>query len=227
MGHLRALGISPEKALTESGMTGRAIEYLDTRLIDAYDRMLAAEKEGTLKMDDDHLSGLIIHYLYARSFYTDVPVTEELEPAFTYFQGQAEKYWSQRSVYEQGMIGLASLRVNKTKLAERFRASLKERALRTPERGTYWRYAQGYRWMERPLEIHALLMEFFANWEEDDYLIDEMKLWLLRHKQTNSWETTKATANAIYALLKTNGASWIEEGTPRASIIFPNLVYKI
>lgn len=221
MGHLRALGISPEKALTESGMTGRAIEYLDTRLIDAYDRMLAAEKEGTLKMDDDHLSGLIIHYLYARSFYTDVPVTEELEPAFTYFQGQAEKYWSQRSVYEQGMIGLASLRVNKTKLAERIRASLKERALRTPERGTYWRYAQGYRWMERPLEIHALLMEFFANWEEDDYLIDEMKLWLLRHKQTNSWETTKATANAIYALLKTNGASWIEEGTPRASIIFP------
>ncbi len=221
MGHLRALGISPEKALTESSMAGRAIQYLDTRLIDAYARMLAAEKEGTLKMEEDHLSSLIIHYLYARSFYTEMPITKELEPAFSYFQGQAEKYWSQRSVYEQGMIGLAALRVNKAKLAERIRQSLKERALRTPDRGTYWRYAQGYHWMERPLETHALLMEFFANWEEDANLIDEMKLWLLRHKQTNSWETTKATANAIYALLKTNGDSWIEEGTPQAGIVFP------
>jgi len=221
MGHLRALGISPEKALTETSMTGRAIQYLDTRLIDAYDRMLAAEKEGTLKMDEDHLSSLIIHYLYARSFYTEMLVTEDLGPALSYFQGQAEKYWSQRSVYEQGMIGLASLRVNKAKLAERIRASLKERELRTSDRGTCWRYSEGYRWMERPLEIHALLMEFFASWEEEEELIDEMKLWLLRHKQTNSWETTKATANAIYALLKTNGATWIEEGTPQASIIFP------
>jgi len=221
MGHLRALGISPEKALTESSMAARAVQYLDSRIVDAYNRMLAAEKEERLKMSDDHLSSLIIHYLYARSFYPEMTITEELEPAFRYFQGQAEQYWSQRSIYEQGMIGLAALRVNKAKLAQRIRASLKERALHTEDRGTYWRYAQGYRWMERPLEIHALLMEFFANWEEEESLVDDMKLWLLRHKQTNSWETTKATANAIYALLKTNGASWIAEGTPQAGIVFP------
>jgi len=31
--------------------------------------------------------------------------------------------------------------------------------------------------------------------------VDEMKIWLLRNKQTNDWKTTKATAAACYALL--------------------------
>jgi uncharacterized protein YfaS (alpha-2-macroglobulin family) len=40
--------------------------------------------------------------------------------------------------------------------------------------------------------------------------IDEMKTWLLRQKQTNNWSTTKATADACYALLL-NGSGWTYE----------------
>jgi uncharacterized protein YfaS (alpha-2-macroglobulin family) len=36
-----------------------------------------------------------------------------------------------------------------------------------------------------------------------------MKLWLLKQKQTTSWKTTKATAEACYALLL-SGSNWIE-----------------
>jgi uncharacterized protein YfaS (alpha-2-macroglobulin family) len=35
-----------------------------------------------------------------------------------------------------------------------------------------------------------------------------MKLWLLKQKQTNDWRTTKATAEAVYALLL-HGGSWL------------------
>ena len=35
-----------------------------------------------------------------------------------------------------------------------------------------------------------------------------MKTWLLRQKQTNNWRTTKATADACYALLL-NGSNWV------------------
>jgi len=35
-----------------------------------------------------------------------------------------------------------------------------------------------------------------------------MKIWLLQQKRTNHWPTTKATADACYALLL-NGSDWI------------------
>ena len=38
--------------------------------------------------------------------------------------------------------------------------------------------------------------------------MDEMKLWLLKNKQTTNWKTTKATAEACYALLLT-GSDWL------------------
>ena len=33
--------------------------------------------------------------------------------------------------------------------------------------------------------------------------MEELKIWLLKQKQTQDWKTTKATANAVYALLMT------------------------
>ena len=35
-----------------------------------------------------------------------------------------------------------------------------------------------------------------------------MKTWLLKNKQTNNWKTTKATAEACYALLL-QGTDWL------------------
>ena len=39
--------------------------------------------------------------------------------------------------------------------------------------------------------------------------MEALKVWLLKQKQTQDWKTTKATTEAIYALLLT-GANWIE-----------------
>src|SRR5690606_28552347 len=32
-------------------------------------------------------------------------------------------------------------------------------------------------------------------------IVDELKIWLLKNKQTNQWRSTKATTEAVYALL--------------------------
>ncbi len=37
-----------------------------------------------------------------------------------------------------------------------------------------------------------------------------LKTWLLKNKQTNNWKTTKATAEACYALLL-QGTDWLSE----------------
>ena len=40
-----------------------------------------------------------------------------------------------------------------------------------------------------------------------------MKVWLLKQKETNDWKSTKATAEAVYALLK-RGVSLLTESRP-------------
>jgi uncharacterized protein YfaS (alpha-2-macroglobulin family) len=74
----------------------------------------------------------------------------------------------------------------------------------------YWKYDRGYYWYQLPVETHALLIEVFAEVAKDEKSVEEMKVWLLKNKQTNHWKTTKATSAAVYALLM-NGDNWLLE----------------
>jgi len=48
---------------------------------------------------------MLIHYLYARSFYT-FKMPKEIQIAHDYYLEQAKKYWTTKGLYEQGMIAL-------------------------------------------------------------------------------------------------------------------------
>jgi Bacterial Alpha-2-macroglobulin MG10 domain len=94
---------------------------------------------------------------------------------------------------------------------------LKERALNNDELGMYWKATWGYNWHEQPIETQALMVELF-NEVGDAKSVDNLKIWLLKNKQTNAWKTTKATASAVYALLKT-GDNWlVEDGAVDISV---------
>ena len=45
------------------------------------------------------------------------------------------------------------------------------------------------------------MIETFSEISKDVKTVDELKTWLLKNKQTKNWKTTKATAEACYALL--------------------------
>jgi hypothetical protein len=88
--------------------------------------------------------------------------------------------------------------------------SLKENALRNDEMGMYWKeFNTGYYWHEAPIEAQALMIEVFQEITKDEEVISDLKTWLLKQKQTQNWKSTKATAEACYALLL-QGISWIE-----------------
>jgi hypothetical protein len=46
-----------------------------------------------------------------------------------------------------------------------------------------------------------LMIELYQDMDVPQAEIDELRVWLLKQKQTTQWKTTKATASAIYALL--------------------------
>ncbi len=47
----------------------------------------------------------------------------------------------------------------------------------------------------------------------DQKSVNDMKIWLLKQKQTQDWKTTKATTEAVYALLK-QGTDWLASDKP-------------
>lgn len=73
----------------------------------------------------------------------------------------------------------------------------------------YWiANKSGWYWYQAPIETQALLIEAFAEVNNDKKSVDAMKVWLLKNKQTKNWPTTKSTTEAVYALL-TQGTDWL------------------
>jgi hypothetical protein len=92
--------------------------------------------------------------------------------------------------------------------AKKIITNLKETVARNDDFGMYWvENKNGYYWYQSAIETQALLIEAFAEIEKDKKYVDEMKVWLLKQKQLQNWPTTKATTEAVYALLL-QGSDW-------------------
>ncbi|MDR1865402.1 MAG: hypothetical protein LBR08_07505, partial [Bacteroidales bacterium] len=122
--------------------------------------------------------------------------------AFNFYMRQAEEYWARLSLCEQAMTAIIMYRYGKTDVAQSILRSLKEKAQLSDETGMYWSSnRRGYFWYESPVEVQTMMIEAFREAGDDSRAVEEMKLWLLRNKQTTDWQTSKATVGAIYALL--------------------------
>ncbi len=211
-GHLKHLGV---KSLDQNNDTkqllSKAVRYIDAELKRHYEELEKRVKAGKDDFQKDHLSNMAIHYLYARSFFIEQPFADKkMQQILDYYLGQAASYWMDNGLYQQGLLALALHRYKKNKAVNEMMASFRERALHSEELGMYWKYNSGYFWYQLPIETHSLMIEVFAELSDDNEAIDEMRLWLLRNKETSNWKTTKATSAAIYALLM-NGTEWLPE----------------
>ncbi len=196
-GHLQTLAVD-ENEHRVTRMMEKALGYMDDQMA----RDLKRLKERNVDLEKNNLGSVHIHYLYARSFFSDeIPVKPSAKEAFNYYTQQVKDHWQGQSIYLQGMMALALHRYNDAAAAKAIMASIKDRALYDEEMGMYWRKDRGYFWTQAPIERQALLIEAFDEITNDTESVEEMRLWLLKQKQTQDWGTTKATATAIYALL--------------------------
>ena len=209
IGHLKQLNAIPEAQQNDlKVILDKAISYLDTRLKEDYNNLM--KYKTNLKLNN--LSTIAVQYLYMRSFFPEYAIAKETQTAFTYYREQAKKYWLSQSKYMQGMIALSLNRTNETATAKGIIKSLKENSINNEELGMYWKEWDrgGYWWYQAPIESQALMIEAFSEIEKDPKTIGDLKTWLLKNKQTNNWKTTKATADACYALLL-QGTDWLSE----------------
>jgi len=209
IGHLRKLeAISTDDQTKLKSIIDKAIPYLDARLKEEYDNLV--KYKANLK--NNNLSASAIQYLYMRSFFTEYKIGTNTQTAFNYYRGQSQKFWLSNSKYMQAMIALSLYRTADKKTPVAIIKSLKENAIYKEEMGMYWKdlATGGYYWYQAPIESQAMIIEAFTDIDKNKQTIDDLKTWLLKQKQTQNWRTTKATAEACYALLL-NGSNWLAD----------------
>ncbi|RSK42065.1 alpha-2-macroglobulin family protein [Mangrovimonas spongiae] len=211
-GHLKHLNVT--SSAVETSLINKAISYLDSKFIEEYNNLKKHNKN--VDLSKDHLSYTQLHYLYMRSFFPEVKQSNEVQEISAYYLSQIQKYWLKRSLYSKGLMALITHRMNDNKTAESILKSLNENSITNDELGMYWKdNTASWHWYQAPIETQALMIEVFSEvgtvFQSDTKnleTIDNLKIWLLKNKQTNKWETTKATIDAVYALLL-QGSDWL------------------
>lgn len=175
----------------------KATQFADRSINEDYQNLLNRK----IDIEKLNINYIQLHYLYMRSFLKDIPITDDCNEAYDYYYMQAVKYWNSfTDIYSLGMIALVSHRKGDEETATRIIKSLRERATYSEEFGMFWKTSWGYNWYEVPIETQSLMIETFSEVANDQDAVDEMKVWLLKQKQTQDWKTTKATVEACYAL---------------------------
>jgi uncharacterized protein YfaS (alpha-2-macroglobulin family) len=221
IGHLKKLNALPNDQ-NVAAIIKMALPYLDQRLQEDYEHMLKLNKQVPV---DEGISALHIQYLYMRSFFPEYGVPGNVFKAYNYYRSQSQKDWIKQPRYMQGMIALSLFRTGDVQTAKNIVASLKQNALTSEEMGMYWKeFTGGYYWYQAPVEAQSLMIETFNEVTHDTEAITDMKTWLLKQKQTQNWSSTKATANACYALLL-QGTDWLTN-TPEVTVDLGNTVIR-
>jgi len=193
-GRLRHLGTD-----VEIDLAVKALDHLDRWINEVYRDILRGGHK-----DENHLNSTIAIYLYGRSFFLkDKAIPGHAKEAVDYFLGQGRKYWLQLDCrLSQGHLALGMSRFGEKETPQKIVASLRERSVTDEEMGRYWRDTElSFWWYRAPIETQAVMIEVFDEIAQDAATVEDCKVWLLKQKQTQDWKTTKATADAVYALL--------------------------
>lgn len=203
-GRLHEVGALKDMSELQNTIT-KGLNYLDKAIDVTYHEL----KRNKADMKAQHIGYIEAHYLYTRSLLKSKEVPAGYREAYQYYLTQAKQYWLKMDIYPQAMLAIVFKRSGDVKTATEIINSLKERAITNDETGMTWKELRGgYWWYEAPVESQAMLIAAFKEVTNDTAAVSDMKTWLLKNKQTNSWNTTKATADACYAMLL-GGSNWL------------------
>ena len=176
----------------------KSLRRLDGWVTERYEQIKPADR------DSNHLTTTIAFYLYGRSFFLkDQAVAPEHSEAVDYWLSQAKTHWLELAYRQsQAHMAVALKRFGDLNAAQGIMASIKERSVSDEELGMFWRDLElSWWWYRAPIETQAMMIEAFDEVMNDKDAVEDCKVWLLKQKQTQDWKTTKATADAVYALL--------------------------
>ena len=148
-----------------------------------------------------------LHYLYSRSFFKtyNKPTITKLA---TEFIDAHQDDWISFDFSEKLLFALITNRFGYENLAEKVLEALEQNAVIETDKGMYWKENfTNYNWQNSAIENQALAVEAFREILADQQKTNLLKQWLIHSKRKAAWPTTKATTEAVYALML-SGKSW-------------------
>ena len=195
----------------------QTIPWLDGRLIEEKKR---AEKLWAGRLDDIVLTPIGVYALYARSFFKDdAPPQGEAAEAIRWAFDMGRRCWTKLDArLTQGHLAIALARSGDKPTALSIIDSLKQRAVdadvkpsggahagseKDSWQGMWWRdpHPGWWSWTYAPIATQTIMIEAFDEVAGDRDAVEALKVWLLSQKRTSQWQGSRATADAVSALL--------------------------
>lgn len=179
-------------------MIQKGFEYLGKQAAEEYKSMKEAEKKGAVGIRP---SEQVLRYLYICALDGKAPVDEKVN---RYFIDKLSGEGKELTIYGKALGAIILQQAGKVAEAKLFMQSLMEYFVVTDEMGRYFDTPKArYSWFSYKIPTEVAAMEAIQRITKDTKAIDEMKRWLLKQKQTQTWETPIATADAVYVLMAT------------------------
>jgi hypothetical protein len=189
----------------------QTIPWLDGRLVE---EKRLAEKFWGGKQDDIVLTPIGVYALYARSFFTaDRPPEGEAAAAIQWAFDIGRTCWMKLDArLTQGQLAIALVRSGDKPTALSIIDSLRQRAVdadvkpgmeKDSWQGMWWRdtHPGWWSWTYAPIATQTIMIEAFDEVAGDRDAVEALKVWLLSQKRTSQWPGSRATADAVSALL--------------------------
>ena len=195
--------------LTGEKLTGTALSlqqnaftYLHQSALDEYKEILKAQKEG---VKFTGVSGSILQYLYLIAISGEqVPATNKA--AYTYYLSKVGELLTSPSMDTKAIAAIVLDKAGRKKEAQEFVASLKEFLTKTDEQGMFFAFNENpYTWGGMQMQAHVDVMEALEQTGGNTDTVEEMKLWLLKQKQT---QKNVVDARKIEVEKRNPGIAW-------------------
>lgn len=203
LARLKTMGVTLDKRIGTSYI--KAVKYLALCAEKDYEEMRRIEKKSRMSFNKALLDEQTIHYLYICALdsdivkYTDTAVND-------YFLAKLEDRSADYTIYGKSLVAIIMQGAKRTRQAVDLVRSVKEYSVYTKEMGRYFDTGKAYySWRNYKIPTEVAAMEAIYRVSPDEKMLNEMKQWLLRQKQVQMWESSIATADAVYAFLSMNG----------------------
>lgn len=211
---LKVMGVTLKGTMAAS--YAKAVKYLASCAKKDYEEMKRMEKKTGHAVN--LLNEQTIHYLYICSL--DKVAMKGADKAVNdYFITKLENRSAGYTIYGKALVAIVMQGAGRTKQAAELVQSIKEYSVYTSEMGRYFDTKKAlYSWRNYKIPTEVAAMEAVYRVSPDVKMLNEMKQWLLKQKQVQMWESSVATADAVYAFLCMNGNKLNSTGKMTATV---------
>ena len=210
LARLKNLGIKFDTRMDQ--MYSKALGYLATEVAECYNRILK-DKKSYMPQD------MIICYLYICAVDKEAASRADTKVNsyfVNYFMGKSASL----NIQEKSVMSTVMDTFGKKNEAKVLLQSVMEYMVNNREMGSYFdTYKADYSSFDYRIPTHVSAMEAIMRLGENKVaLLDDMRLWLLKQKQVQVWDTPISSVNAIYAFLADESCQLDSTSVMRANI---------